>query len=400
MSKRFLLSYFAGGLLCTVAAFDATAAEKAIYRALIADHANGKLTLIDLMSGKIIANYGVEGPARLKASDNSKLIYAAQGAQNRVDVIDSGVIVTSHGDHADVDAKAPRMTAASILGTKPSHINMGNGRVAAFFDGEGLARVIREDGLLSGKGKIDTIKTAAPHHGMAAPVGDFYAVSIPHPTEAKELPIGIDLVDRAGKSMARSVDCPRMHGEAKSGTTSVFGCSNGVLILRMSRTGGSFEKVAYPDNLPAERMVRNMATGQAVNSFLGDFGADGMVVLDPTTKGFTFVQLPSKRMHFARDRVMGNFGFVITEEGQVHKLNALTGKIEASLSVTERYSMEGGSSVPRPRLSASGDRLVVTDPAKAIVHVIDTDKMQVVHKVSVPGAPFDPVLVGAAGGDH
>ncbi len=62
--------------------------------------------------------------------------------------------------------------------------------------------------------------------------------------------------------------------------------------------------------------------------------------------------------------------------------------------------MEGGSAVARPRLSASGDRVVVTDPAKAQILVIDTLKMQITHKVAVPWAPFDVVVVGAAGESH
>jgi hypothetical protein len=59
--------------------------------------------------------------------------------------------------------------------------------------------------------------------------------------------------------------------------------------------------------------------------------------------------------------------------------------------------MEGGSAVARPRLSASGDRVIVTDPARAQIHVVDSAKMQIVHKVAVPGAPFDVVVVSAAG---
>lgn len=377
-----------------------SAADVAAYRAIIADHANGKITVIDALSGKIIANYGVEGPARLKANETGRLVYATQGAQNRVDVIDSGITVTSHGDHADVDVKAPRMTAASIFGPKPSHINIDAGRVAAFFDGDGQANVLAEDALLSGKGKPALIKTATPHHGLAAPLGTFTAVSIPHPTDAKALPIGIDLLDRSGKSVARSVDCPRLHGEARSGVTSAFGCADGVLLLRMTRTGGAFEKIAYSATLPAERMVRNMAGGRAAKSFLGDFGPDGMVVIDPVAKEFNLIKLPARRMAFTRDSVVGDFGYVITEDGQLHKINALTGKVEASLAVTDSYSMEGGSAVPRPRLSASGDRVVVTDPAKSQVHVIDSAKMQITHKVTVPGAPFDVVVVGAAGEDH
>jgi zinc transport system substrate-binding protein len=377
-----------------------SAAEKTAYRAIIADHANGKITVVDALAGKIIANYGVEGPARLKANETGRLIYATQGAQGRVDVIDSGMTITSHGDHADVDVKASRMTSASILGPKPSHINIDNGRVAAFFDGDGQASILAEDTLLSGKGKPALIKTAAPHHGLAAPLGAFTALSIPHPTEAKELPIGIDLLDRTGKSVAKSADCPRMHGEAKSGSTSAFGCADGVLLLRMTRTGGSFEKVPYSASLPTERMVRNMAGGKAAKSFMGDFGPDGMVIIDPVAKAFNFIKLPARRMAFTREAVMGDFGYVITEDGQLHKINALTGKVEASLTVTERYSMEGGSAVARPRLSASGDRVVITDPAKAQIHVIDSVKMEVAHKIVVAGAPFDVVIVGAAGEDH
>ena len=101
-----------------------------------------------------------------------------------------------------------------------------------------------------------------------------------------------------------------------------------------------------------------------------------------------------------REAVLGDFGYVITEDGQLHKINALTGRVEASLAVTERYSMEGGSAVARPRLSASGDRVIVTDPARAQIHVVDRAKMQIVHKVAVPGAPFDVVVVGAAGENH
>lgn len=168
----------------------------------------------------------------------------------------------------------------------------------------------------------------------------------------------------------------------------------------MTRTGGSFEKVAYASSLPAERMVRNMAGGKDTTSFLGDFGSDGMVILEPVAKDFTFVKLPARRMHFARDALTGDFGFAVTEDGQLHKINALTGKIEGSLSVTAAYSMEGGSAVARPRLSASGGRAVVTDPAKGQVQVIDAAKMQLVHQVAVPGAPFDVVVVGAAGEAH
>jgi hypothetical protein len=376
------------------------AAEKAAYRAFVSDFANGKITVVDALTGRAVAHFGVAGPARLKASFATGLVFAAQGAQDRVDVIDGGVRVTSHGDHSDVDAKPARQLSFAITGAKPSHINIDDKRIAAFFDGDGQAAVVDLSRLPTGTAKPALVRTSAPHHGLSAPLGDFLATSIPHPTDAKALPIGLDLTDKSGKSIAQSSACPRMHGEARGGATSVFGCEDGVLLLRMSRRGGVFEKVPYPETLPAGRMVRNIAGSDAIASFVGDFGPDGMVVLDPVAKTFQFVQLPARRMHFTRDAVTGGFAYVVTEDGKVHKLDALTGRITASLAVTGAYSMDGGGAVARPRISASGDKLIVTDPAKAQIHVVDGASMALKHSVAVPGQPFDVVLVGATGEAH
>jgi DNA-binding beta-propeller fold protein YncE len=385
---------------CFSAVLPALAAEATAYRAVVADFANGKITVIDAKTGKAVAHFGVEGPARLKASLPTGLVFASQGAQNRVDIFDSGVRVTSHGDHADVETGPIRAMPLALAGQKPSHVNIDGKRVAVFFDGDGRASVTELAKLANAKTKPAIVATAAPHHGLSAPLGDFLATSIPHPTDAKALPVGLDLTDRNGRSVAKSTDCPRMHGEARGGAVSAFGCEDGVLLLRMAKQGGAFEKLPYPASLPSGRMVRNMAGSDATASFVGDFGPDGIVIVDPAAKAFQFVALPARRMHFARDAVIGAFAYVVTEDGKVHKIDALTGRIAGSLAVTDAYSMEGGSAVARPRLSASGDRLVVTDPAKSQVHIVDTAAMTIVHKIPVAGAPFDVVLIGAAGEAH
>ncbi|MGL5114643.1 MAG: hypothetical protein ACRC7G_03630 [Beijerinckiaceae bacterium] len=394
---------FRAALLALSPLFLATpvmAGPTAVHRAVVADFTNGKLTVIDLMTGKAIAHFAVEGPARLKASENGNFAFVSQGAQNRVDLVDTGVKVEGHGDHLDVSAKPPRLLAGGVEGAKPSHVNLGGDNVAIFFDGEGLARVVSETKWAAGKATARTIRTAAPHHGLAAPIGDMMAMTVPHPSDAKQLPVGIEVLDADGKSLARSEQCPRLHGEAKVTGLAAFGCEDGVLFLKTDKATARFEKVAYPADLPTGRMVRNLAPGRQVASLLGDFGADGMVVIDPKTKGFSFLQLPARRTHFAREATLGDFGYAVTEDGLVHKINALTGKIEGTVQVTERYSMEGGAAVARPRISSSGDRVAVTDPAKALVHVIDTKTMKVVHSVGVPGAPFDIVVVGATGDSH
>jgi hypothetical protein len=122
------------------------------------------------------------------------------------------------------------------------------------------------------------------------------------------------------------------------------------------------------------------------------------VVIDPAAKSFAFVALPARRIAFGRDPLNGERGYVVTEDGRLHRLNALTGKLEDSVAVTERYAMEGA--IARPRVSASGGMVVVTDPARAKAHVVDGESLRLIRSIDVPGAPFDVAVVGARAGAH
>jgi hypothetical protein len=382
------------------AAGPALAADKQTHRALIADHANGKLTLIELPSGNALGHFGVEGPARLKANDAGRYIYITQGKQGRINVLDSGVTITSHGDHFDVALKPFRMLDARFAGGRPSHVNHGQGTTAIFSDESGTAEAIDEKTFATGKPRTFQIKADAPHHGLAVPLKGHFAVSVSQQIDGRTVAHGIDVVKRDGASVIRSNDCPRLHGEARLSGLNAFGCTDGVLFLSEEKGRYAFQKVAYPADLPKDRMVRNLAGSQTVRSFVGDFGADGMVVIDPSTKAFSFIQLPAKRMSFTRDPLLGEQAFVMTEDGRLHRLNALMGKLEQSIPVTAAYSMEGGSAIARPRVSASGGMVVVTDPAAGKVHIVNGEKMQLVRSVEMPGAPFDVAVVGGQDHDH
>lgn len=392
-----------GLALAALALFAAPAAasEKgAAYRAVIADHANGKLTVIDPVKGESTAHFAVAAPARLKIGNSSAYVYATQGARGVINVLYTGVEITGHGDHLDIDIAPPELLDTSIRGEKPSHVNSGNGRMAFFFDGDGAARIVNEEAFAEGKGRLSTVKTAAPHHGVAKPIGALIAISIPHPTDSKALPVGIDLLNAAGASVAKSMECPKLHGEAATSGVVAFGCEDGLLLIRHAKDRQSFDKLKYPVGAPAERMVRNLAGAAGTRTLVGDFGADGMMVIDPVKNEMQFVKLPARRMAFAMEQAQGDRTFVITEDGRVHRMNSLTGAIEQSAAVTGAYSMEGGGAVARPRLAASGKLVLVTDPAASAVHVLDADTLATTRKIAVPGAPFDVVLVGGVSEGH
>ena len=376
-------------------------AEDQLYRALVADHAAGKVTAIDAMTGNAIAHIGVAGPARLKLAPDQRHVTLTQGAQGIVQFVDIGLKVEGHGDHADVSVAGPaRLLAGQISGRKPSHINFGGGQVAAFFDGEGLTRFGALDRLATGKGKTAELKTERSHHGLAKPVAKVMAISIPHPTDEKALPSGIAVVDMAGKTLARSTDCADMHGEGMSGGVVAFGCGDGVLFLREKSGTFSFQKVAYPASLPQGQKVRNIEGGSEVKAMFADFGLSTMLVIDPASTAFQQIDLPARRMAFAIDKATGDYGYAITEEGRLHRISVLGAKIETSVQVTDRYSMEGGSTVARPRIAAYGEIVAVTDPAKGLVHFLTAKTLAKLRSVSVPGAPFDVIVTGGSAGDH
>jgi YVTN family beta-propeller protein len=158
-------------------------------------------------------------------------------------------------------------------------------------------------------------------------------------------------------------------------------------------------KLAYPPSLPPGRMVRNLNGASGFTLLVGDFGPDGMVIVDPAVQeGFRFVQLPARRMHFLVDRNEGGTFHVLVEDGRLLKFNALTGMAMGELAVTGPYAMDAG--VLRPRLAGAGNRLVVSDPAAGEIAVVDAAAMRVIRRIKVGGQPFDVALVGGTGAGH
>lgn len=86
-------------------------------------------------------------------------MFAVQGDAGAVTAIASGISFDDHGDHGD-HGEAPKLTG-EIAGQKPSHLVDHDGEFAAFFDGEGVARIISEKAVLEGKSDFREVKTDA-----------------------------------------------------------------------------------------------------------------------------------------------------------------------------------------------------------------------------------------------
>lgn len=362
-------------------------------RAAVTDHAAATLSVVDLLTGEVLGRFETGGPGGLRHGAAPGQVSIAQSQAGRVDVVELGLSLDSHGDHGDLRLSAPRLLPRVAEGPRPSHVLGGDGRLASFFDGDGSI-------VVTGADDPARLRANVAHHGLAFP---FRAAAGPrlmvsHAATAGARPGGVVLLDEQGQEVGRSDDCPMLHGEARSGQVIALGCGDGVLLLD-TRTQ-SFRKLSYPAGAGAGRMVRSLTGGADFHLFAGDFGPDAMTVLDPDAGRFAVVELPARRLSFAMDPERSDTLFALTEDGRLHRISTLGGTIVASAAVVQRYSLEGGSAVARPRLSAAGGLVAVTDPARSRLLVLDAETLAPLREVALGGVPLNVLAVSAAGERH
>jgi hypothetical protein len=322
-----------------------------------------------------------------------------QGEADTISAIASGIAREDHGDHGDLTVTAPRLLEAEVTGDKPVHFVEHDGSIALFFDGTGVARIVKESDWLAGTLAPRDISTAAPHHGVAAPFGEFVLASRPNSEDHKALPVGIDVIGPDGQPVGDFHACPDLHGEASSGDTLAVACAAGLLLATPGASGPEITLLPYA-GLP-EGKSTTLLGGVGLQYWLGNFGTDKLVLIDPSAeKPFRLVDLPSRRVHFAVDPVAVKYAYIFTEDGDLHRLNVVSGEIDRTLSVTEPYSMDGEWSLPRPRIAVAGAEIAVTDPLRSVVHVVDAASFTLARDIPVAGAPYNIVAVGGSGESH
>ena len=392
------ISILVSMLAATALAGPVLADEVLAWRLFVGDHAEGKVTAIDALNGETLARFPLSSPATLYTTHSGAGVYAVQGAGNQVSAIRSGIAVDDHGDHGDIDVGEPVLVDAVVPGEKPVHFVEHGGRIALFFDGAGKTQVLDEHDWLEGKLDTQAFDSGAPHHGVAVPWGEYTIISVPHPEDPTKLPIGVNVVDAAGKLVGETYGCADLHGEASSGDSLAIACAEGLLIVSGSGEP-KIEKIGY-EGLP-EGKVTTLIGGQGMQYFLGNYGADKVVIIEPGAQApYRLIDLPTRRVHFVADSLRPKFAYIFTEDGFLRQLDVVKGEIVRSVAVTEPYSMDGEWSLPRPRLAVAGNSIAVTDPLKGVVHMVDAESFAITGEIAVVGVPYTVVAIGGSGAVH
>jgi hypothetical protein len=209
------------------------------------------------------------------------------------------------------------------------------------------------------------------------------------------------VVDRAGKQIGDIAPCTGLHGEATSARLVAFGCQEGVLVVRPGGIDGpKLEMIAYGNDLP-DGKVSTLLGGRSMQFFLGNYGEDKVVLIDPdSATPYRLIDLPTRRVDFILDPANARNAYILTEDGKLHLLDTVSGEITRSVAVTEPYSKDGHWRDPRPRLAVAGDRIAITDPRHSLVRMIDSSTFAETATIPVEGQPFAVVAVGGSGATH
>ena len=378
--------------------------DRTAWRLFIADQADGTVTVVDRDAPDQRWSFDFAGPSRLYASPSGQAVIAVQSDDDRVDFLRSGIALEGHGDHSDISVSDPAAMDAHLTGPRPFHVVTHGHETAINFDRGGYVSFLSEGALQDGTLEVEEFQQNRAHHGFAAKLGDVIISSVASDAEVEDggAPprVGIAAYDAGGERIGEVETCTDLHGEAFSGSYLLAGCKEGVIAVSEADEGADFTMLPYPESFP-EAKTGTLLGSSAMQIFLGDYGRESVVIIDPTTEPyFTRVELPFRRVDFALDPAKPQYAYILTEDGTLHRLNMLSAEIEASASVTQPYSMDGHWRDPRPRLTLAGDRIALTDPLESVVRLVDPVSLEETASFPVEGLPYNILAVGGSGLTH
>ncbi|WP_328470730.1 zinc metallochaperone AztD [Actinoplanes sp. NBC_00393] len=302
---------------------------------------------------------------------------------------DRTVVVSTEAGFQMLDTAAGKMTDVSYPGAKPGHVVLHGDRTILFTDGTGEVNSFNPADLAAGKPQGRQYKTEQPHHGVAVELADGTMIVTLGTEESRP---GAIALDKDGKEIARSTECPGVHGEAVAqGEVVGLGCKDGVLLFK----NGAFVKVK---GAAAYSAVGTQAGTDASPVLLGDYKVDPdaerefptqFSLIDTAAQSLKVVPMPTGVSYSFRSLARGpqGEGLILGTDGKLHVIDVAAGKITSSWPVVGAWKEPMDWQEPRPALFVRDSQAYVTEPATKKVHQVNLATGKVTGSVTLDAVP-------------
>ncbi|HVR50192.1 MAG TPA: hypothetical protein VMS38_10665 [Pseudorhodoferax sp.] len=378
-------------------------------RLAIAEAGSPSLRLHDLDSASVVASFNLaNSPSAVYASPGGRYALALQRTQDTTQIVDGGIWQEDHGDHDHDYKEAPRLLSMRIDGPQPTHYDDRAGQAALFMDGRATAAQnasahLFNDASIGSAQLLATLPLAAPMHGFAEPNGEHLVTSAL--VAGATSPTQIEIYRRQGQAFGfvQRLDalCPGMHGSYTQGTTTIAGCSDGVLLVQPA-AGGNFAGTRVGTASGVSTIAGHPKLARFVG--IGNSGSPSTTRfydVDPATNTATPITIAGwgegrlRRAHgFDRS---GRTLFVLDDLGTLYALRHGAGGWTTSATLAGAVPAMPAAA-PFPAFAANGarDEVYLGDPNGRQLLVVDSAQLTVKQRVALGFAPSYLAWLGIA----
>lgn len=328
----------------------------------------GGVLVIDATTLTEVADVETDGVTRLAEAGDGRhvMLTTADGFA----VLDGGAWTDSHGDHGHSYTKQPELTDLEFPMDHPGHVVPHHGTTALFSDGAGTVTFLDSDDLDEDAPAVRVLELAAAHHGVALQLSDGVVLVTAGDDESRRsvLALATD-----GSELARTDDCPDVHGETVAANEAVlFGCTGAVVV----HEAGEFRTIALPD---AEGGVGGPVGSDESPVVLADYTAPGetysssVALVDLAADSVRLLELPAEYYYWSLARDDDGDGVVLATDGSLHIVDVVSGALTASLPVIDAWTPPEDWRDPAPSVTVLDGIAYVVDPAAKAVHAVDLE---------------------------
>lgn len=363
---------------------------------IVISHAEG-LRAYDAKTGKVIGEDKMNAFLRLSDAGDDRHVMVTKG--DSFLTYDTGRITKGHGDHNHYYTAEPSLGDATINAPHAGHVVHHDGFTALFSDGDGVARIYKTEDIGNDDAKpVNTVDTGAAHHGVAVPLKDG-SVVITKGTEDERHTI--QHLDKEGKVLTETTECPGVHGEAAAGNGNIFfGCEDGPVIF----DGTKFHKVDASAYAGAGGYQRsgNAAGSEESDVILADNKTDEDAELErPTsvtlvdTKDFSAKKVDLDASYWFRSLARGPLGeaLVLTTDGKLNIIDPDSGEITSQIDAISKWKENKEWQQPGPILQAADGYAFITDAQKKQLVVIDLLQEKEVNRFDLDIEPTEMTVL-------